>query len=145
MADIIERHPDWHGRLDQFVASTWRTPYQPGVHDCALFASSAVMVMSKLAIDFAVDFRGRYSTLEEGLSLLQAAGYEDHVALAADKLNECAPAEARIGDVAAVDFGDFGMALTIVGGPHLVGPMPGMRGSVSRLLAVRAFAVGWRP
>lgn len=142
---LIEKHPDWHARLHRYVVSVYRTPFEPGTHDCALFTAAAVMVQDKNGIDFAADFRGRYSTIEAGLNLLQAAGYDDHIALAAAKLLEIPPAIARIGDVAAVEFGDAGTALTIVGGPHLVGPMMGMRGSVSRLMAIRAFAVGWQP
>lgn len=145
MAPLIERHPDWHRRLDEFVGSAAGYRFWPGKHDCGLFAATAVMVQSKHGIDFAAEFRGRYTTIEEGLSLLQAAGYADHVALAADKLNEVAPAMARLGDIAVVDSGAAGLSLVIVGGQHLVGPMPGMRGSVPRLLAIRAFAVGWMP
>jgi hypothetical protein len=141
---LIEKHPDWIARLHRYVASVYRTPFEPGIHDCALFAATCVMIQDKAGTDFAAEFRGRYNTLEDGLSLLQAAGYADHVALAADKLAEIAPADARIGDIAVVELGDAA-ALTVVGGTHLTGPMMGMRGSVSRLLAVRAFAVGWQP
>lgn len=142
---MLERHPDWHARLDVYVsdAASWR--FEPGRNDCALFAAGGLTVQSKDAIDFAAEFRGRYSTLEDGLKLLQAAGYADHVALAADRLIEIPPSLARVGDIAAVDFGEAGMALTIVGGQHLVGPTPDGRGSVSRLLAVRAFTAWWRP
>jgi hypothetical protein len=145
MLEPLKRHDDWYVRLDGFVAGAARTPFEPGQHDCALFAATGLMVQSVAAIDFAAEFRGRYATLEAGLKLLQEAGYADHVALAADRLIEIPPALARIGDVAAVDFGAAGMALTIVGGQHLVGPMPDGRGSVSRLMAVRAFTAWWRP
>lgn len=142
---LLTRHGDWFERLEAFVVAAARRPFEPGAHDCALFAAGGIMVQAEDGTDFAAEFRGRYTSLEEGLNLLKAAGYADHVALAADRLFEIPPAMARIGDIAAVDFGDAGTALAIVGGQHLVGPMPDGRGSVSRLMAARAFTPWWQP
>lgn len=145
MPSIIERHPDWYQRLETYVASTARMAFEPGAHDCGLYAATGIMVQSKDAVDFAGEFRGRYTTLEEGLNLLHTAGYADHLALAADKMFEIPVAFARIGDLAAVDFGNAGKTLMIVGGQHLVGPMMGMRGSRLLTDATRAFTPWWQP
>lgn len=143
MPEILTKLPDWRARLDLFVGASTRRPFEWGVHDCALFAAEGVDAQT--GSDFAAEFRGRYSTFEEGLKLIQEAGYDDHVALAAASLIEIPPAFARIGDVAAVEFGTTDLTLMIVAGHRLIGPMPGMRGSVPLTSAVRAFAVGWQP
>jgi hypothetical protein len=140
---IIQKLDDWRQRLDAFVKATARTPFVWGEHDCGLFADAGFEAQT--GVSLAADLRGRYCTLEEALKLLHEQGFADHVALAAARLPSVHPAFARLGDIAAVDFGTAGMTLTIVSGRHLVGPGLGMRDFVSRSLAVRAFAVGWRP
>lgn len=133
----------WRQRLDHFIAFAANQPYLPGEHDCALFAASGVE--AQIAEDFAADMRGRYDTLEAGLKLLQSLGYSDHVAFTSAKLPEIPPAFAQLGDIAVVDLGALGMALSIVGGHRLHGPMLGQRGTLPLTAACRAFAVGRMP
>lgn len=140
---IARKNDDWRSRLDRFIAVSANKPFVWGEHDCGLFAATGVE--AQIGEDFAADLRGRYDSLETGLSMLQSLGFADHVALAAAKLPEIPPAFAQIGDVAAVDFGSAGMTLTIVGGHRLHGPMPGMRGTLALTRACRAFAVGRMP
>ncbi len=132
------RRPDWKLQLIHFMGDAARTPFQPGVHDCALFAAGAVFAMTD--VDFAADFRGKYQTLKGGLKLLQKAGYADHVALAARLFEEIAPALAAPGDLAVVPDVQ-GEALGIVQGPGIYVLTPDQLGMVSLLAASRAFRV----
>lgn len=140
---IAPKLDGWQDRLDRLVAQATRKPFVWGSHDCGLWAASAVEAQT--GVDFAAGFRGRYDSFEAALKLLRAAGYEDHVALAAAHLPEIPVAFARVGDIAAVDFESAGMTLTVVAGHRLIGPMPAMRGNMPLTSACRAFAVGWAP
>lgn len=140
---IHPKLPDWQARLDAWVAYMHVTPFRWGAHDCGLNAASAVE--AQIGIDFAADMRGRYIDRDTGLALLIEKGFNNHADFAASVLPEIAPAFARIGDIAAVDFGRHGITLMVVAGQMLIGPMPDMAGSISRLKASRAFAVGYEP
>lgn len=135
--------PDWWERLDAWTIRSHSMPFQWGVHDCGLNAASAVE--AQIGIDLAADYRGRYDSMETGLALLAEHGFASHAELAASVLPEIAPAFARVGDIAAVDFGAAGITLMVVAGQRLIGPMPQMAGNISRLKAFRAFAVGYEP
>lgn len=78
----------------------------------------------------------RYASLREGRAALGAAGYADHVALAAAHLPEIALAEAQAGDIAAL-----GPSLGIVLGERIA--FLGRRGVefLPLLAADRAFRV----
>jgi len=136
-------HPklsDWRPRLDAWVGKSHATPFQWGVHDCALNAASAVE--AQIGIDFGADYRGQYDSAETGAALLRAKGFNDHAEFAASILPEIPVAFARIGDIAAVDFGRLGFALMVVAGHRLIGPMERMAGNFPLTAASRAFAVG---
>jgi hypothetical protein len=140
---IKTKDDDWRQRLDTFIALSANKPFRWGEHDCGLFAAAGVK--AQIGEDFAADVRGRYDSLESGLTLLRSLGFDDHVALAAAKLPEIPWVFAQIGDIAVVDFGAAGQTLTIVGGHRLHGPMPGMSGTLPFTRACRAFAVGRMP
>jgi hypothetical protein len=140
---IHPRLPDWPQRLDAWVAKSAAMPFDWGTHDCGLNAGSAAE--AQIGIDFAADFRGKYTTYQGGLKLLRKAGFKDHAELAASIFPEFPPAFAQIGDLAAVDFGDAGLTLMVVAGHRLIGPMPDMAGSLPLTQACRAFAVGRQP
>ncbi len=144
-ADMII-HPKtdgWRDRLDAWVAHSHVTPFSWGVHDCALNAASAVEAQT--GVDFAADFRGRYDSAETGAALIKALGFDNHADFAASLLPEIPVSEAQIGDIAAADFGEHGIALMVVAGHRIIGPMPTMAGNFSLLKAFRAFAVGRDP
>ena len=132
------RRADWQIQLIQFMGDAARTPFQSGVHDCALFAAGAVFAMTDQ--DFAAGYRGRYSTLKGGFKLLQKAGFEDHIALAASLFEEIPPAFAAVGDLAVVPT-EQGDALGIVQGSGIYVLTPDRLGVVSLLIASRAFRV----
>ena len=128
---------DWRGRLAAYLDQTARLPFAPGRHDCALFAAGAVEAMT--GIDHAKGWRG-YRTLKAGRKKLAEAGYADHIALIADKLDEIPPAFAAAGDLAVVD-GDEDAALGVVLGEMVAVLRPDGRGLVPLTEAKRAFRV----
>lgn len=136
---MITRKEDWQLPLMQFLAAAARRPFQPGVHDCALFTAGAVEAMT--GVDIAAAFRGRYSTLRGGHRVLRRCGYADHVAIAAYNFPEIAPAFAAPGDIAVVPTPD-GPALGIVQGASIYVVAPTGLGAHGLLTASRAFKVG---
>jgi hypothetical protein len=135
----MTRFEDWMPRLIAYLSECHRTPYQPGRHDCALFAAGAVHVMC--GVDPAAPFRGRYRTIRGGLRVLRRAGYRDHVAMTAAVLPEIPVAMCRVGDVVVADGAD-GPALGVVQGERVyVLTLRGI-GTIDLLQAKRAFQVG---
>lgn len=132
------RHPDWKLRLIQYVGDSARTPFELGVHDCALFAAGAVLAMT--GVDLASDWRGKYQTLEGGLAALQAAGYADHIALAAAYFEEIEVSFAAVGDLAVLE-GIEGQSLGIVQGSGVYVLTPDRMGVLPLTAATRAFRV----
>ena len=110
-------------------------PFRPGRHDCALFAAGWVKRVT--GRDLARGWRSRYRSLKRGETLLQEAGFADHVALAAAHLPEIAPAFAQIGDLAVLEDNAFG----IVAGEMIYCLRPDGLGLVPRGRMRRAFAV----
>lgn len=107
------RYADWKLRLIQYLGDAARKPFEPGMHDCALFSAGAVAAMT--GTDYAADWRGRYTTLLGGSRVLRRAGFADHIALAAAHLEEIAPAFAAPGDLAVINY-DLGQVLGVVQG-----------------------------
>jgi len=134
----MRRLPDWNQRLAAYVAECGRRPFEPGAHDCALFAAGAVEAMT--GEDPAAEFRGRYASLAEGLRALREAGIEDHVAAAAAALPEIAVRDARPGDLAAVRTPE-GLALGVVQGPRVYVARAAGVGLAPIDMAERAFRV----
>nr|WP_301918158.1 hypothetical protein [uncultured Defluviimonas sp.] len=99
------RLPDWRDRLHTFLAANAATPFQPGFFDCSLMTGAGIGAMT--GTDPAAPYRGNYSTIEEGLALLQADGFEDHVAFAASMFDEIPVLAATEGDVAVVRQGNL--------------------------------------
>jgi hypothetical protein len=141
---VLSKLPDWRERLKDYVVANSRQAFSWRDHDCARFADGAVVAQTGVSL-MGDELKGAYGSLEEASKLLAGLGYADHVAWLADRLPEVPPAFAHVGDVAVVEVRHVGPVLTIVGGQHLVGVGLVSRSAVSRLQAVRAFAVGWQP
>jgi len=121
--------------LIAYASEAGQRPFRPGRHDCALFAAGWVKVMT--GHDFARGWRSTYRSLKRGQQLLAEAGFEDHVALAADNLPEVALAFAQVGDIAVLDDQAFG----IVAGEMIYCLRPAGLGLVPRSQMRRAFKV----
>lgn len=133
------RRPDWRAQLGQYLAEVARRTFRPGAHDCALFAAGAVEAMT--GFDAAAEWRGTYRTLAAGRRALQAAGFEDHLALVATFCPEVSPAMASVGDLVAVPADDGEVALGVVQGAAIYCLTPGGMALVSRLHVQKAFKV----
>jgi uncharacterized protein YigE (DUF2233 family) len=79
--------------------------------------------------DPALSLRGTYTTFAGGIKKLRAAGYPDHVAMAAALYAKVPRAEAQVGDLAVVNT-DEGPALGVVGGARAFFMRPNGLGSV---------------
>ena len=132
------RHAHWKVALMQYLADSARTPYQPGQHDCALFSAGAVAAMT--GTDFAAEWRGTYTTIEEGLKALQKAGFADHIAMAAAHFEEVALSFAGPGDLAVI-ASPLGDILGVVQGEGVYVLTPARIGLWPLSAAHRAFKV----
>ena len=132
------RFDDWHLRLIEYLSFSARKAFQPGLHDCALFSAGAVAAMT--GVDFAANWRGRYTTLSGGARLLRRAGHDDHIALAAACLKEIAPAFAAPGDLAVLPQGGA-MVLGVVQGERVYVLTQNGLGLLHLSDAARAFRV----
>lgn len=132
------RYNDWHLRLIEYLSDSARKPFQPGLHDCALFSAGAVASMT--GVDHAADWRGRYTTLQGGARVLRKAGFADHIALAAAHLDEIAPAFAAPGDLAAIPQ-EGAMVLGVVQGERVYVLTQNGLGLLHLSDAARAFRV----
>jgi hypothetical protein len=91
--------------LSSLIGYLDRLQNQPAVYgesDCLLFLAGGVEAMT--GEDYGKDFRGKYSTLAEGLALIGMTPLKKVRSL----FKEIHPSEARDGDIAAVKQGrDF--------------------------------------
>ena len=88
---------DWEVRLQAVIAEWQAAEFQYGTYDCALFASAAVLAMTEF--DLSAGLRD-YTTEAEGLALVKAQGYADHVDVFAQNLLPAA--RLKRGDIAIV-------------------------------------------
>lgn len=132
----LVRRDDWQGRLSASIVAALETPFEWGVHDCALFAADAVLAMTDT--DLAAGVRGRYRTRTGAARVLRAMGHSDVGSLAAAELREIPVALASAGDIAILD-GPEGLMLAVVGGALLMAPGPTGLSFAPREAALRAF------
>jgi hypothetical protein len=117
---VPPRRPDWQAALTGYLASCAARPFEPGQHDCALFAAGAVAAMT--GHDPAAPYRGRYTTILGGQRVLRRDGHADAVALAAALFRARSVGEAAApGDLAVID-GEGGRALGVVQGAFVYAP-----------------------
>ena len=130
----LSRLPDWRPRLIAYLDEVRARPFAYGRHDCALFAAGAVEAMT--GVDLAVDYRGRYGSLKEGLKLVRGR----HLAILRDHLRPVSPAFAQVGDVALI--GEVGFpALGLVQGETILVLREDGLGLMPRAAATSAWAV----
>lgn len=67
---MLTRRPDWQARLQQYLLRSLSKPFAYGEFDCCLFVADAVEAMT--GTDLAAEFRGKYHSCDEALSLRQA-------------------------------------------------------------------------
>ena len=119
---MLTRYPDWRARLAGYVSVSRRRTFAYGSFDCALFAAGAVEVQT--GVDLRRQLAGRYTTEIGAARVLRRNGFADPAEIAAALLPRIPVAAARHGDIAAIRTG-AGVALAVVGGPHLLAARAG--------------------
>lgn len=98
------RLPNWDIKLTGYVESVTTTPFTWGEHDCCLFAANAAKLIT--GVDFAQDFRGKYSTELGAARALKRYGQGDLFNTLCDIFGEPSPAlTLQRGDIALVSDG----------------------------------------
>lgn len=130
---------DWEARLSAYISKVASTPFEYGVHDCALFAAGGVEALT--GENPAAKFVGKYHGRASGRALTRGAGFADHVAFAESLFPRVGLASAMPGDLAVIDTRS-GPALGIVQGAIIfvlrsegIGIVPAA--SATQFLAVR--------
>ncbi|MDO5704031.1 MAG: hypothetical protein Q4G49_03030 [Paracoccus sp. (in: a-proteobacteria)] len=130
---------DWEARLSDYICRVAKTPFEYGVHDCALFAAGGVEAVT--GSNPAVKWAGRYGCALGGLRQMRRVGYADHIDCAARLFPAISAAARMAGDLAVVTQGDD-RALGIVQGALIyvllgdqIGLVPAHR--ASQILGVR--------
>ncbi|KEP68418.1 hypothetical protein DL1_11985 [Thioclava dalianensis] len=137
----MKRVDGWREALDQAVFEMRRKPFVWGENDCALGLAGNV-TRALLGTDLSAPWRGRYSSRIGALRVLRNDGFEDLADLVATVLPEIHPAQARIGDLAAVEADAMGHALGVFNGERVFVLREDGWGTVDRAQARRAFKVG---
>ena len=132
------RFVDWKARLIAYLAWSVLQSFGYGRFDCALFTFGAVKAMT--GIDPGECYRGKYTTLRDGVALLRNDGFRDHVDLTALYFDEIPVAFAQAGDIAVV-AGDDGPALGLLQGEYIYALAPAGMKLIPLLSATRAFRV----
>jgi hypothetical protein len=65
----MTRLPQWIERLEWFLSENRERRFEYGSFDCGLFVCDCIQAMT--GVDVAADFRGRYHSREEAVSLIR--------------------------------------------------------------------------
>lgn len=104
----LQRREDWEQRVNDYLSLIRRRVHEWGTHDCALAWAGAIEAMT--GVDLMAEFRGRYSTEEEALALINEAGYPDLASLLDDRLPRVVRSSAQRGDLVMVKGGALALA-----------------------------------
>ena len=119
----LTRRPDWRSRLALYVSACRKRAFTYGAFDCALFANGAVL--AETGVDLRAGLAGAYTTELGAARFLRRNGLAHPADAAARFLPEIAVADARHGDIAVLETQD-GVALAVVGGPHILAARAGI-------------------
>lgn len=134
----IKRRGDWRARLDAFFDKQIATEFSEE-QNCATFAADAVKAIT--GTDIISKYRST-KTISEGIKALKKDGFDDHVAVAADALEEIHPSEATLGDVVVFEApDDYRFAFGICIGEQSYVRREDQIGLIPTLTAKRAFRV----
>lgn len=108
----IHRREDWEQRVNEYVAGIRKREHswggKNGGLDCALAWAGAIEAMTD--VDLMKEFRGKYSTEEEAMTLIEKAGYRDLASLLDDRLPRVTRSMAQRGDLVMVKGGALALA-----------------------------------
>jgi hypothetical protein len=138
----MKRRGDWHSRLNAFIDSVKRRPFDWATNNCGEhFAAGAVEAMT--GVDVAAKWRGRYTSASGAVRVMKNDGFASLGDMVASVLPEIHPSRAKLGDIAAIPAnGPFGTSLGIVNGEVILVLGEQSMGVVPSARAERVFAVG---
>ena len=139
MPSRIVRKPDWEPLLAQWLGEAVNRPFEWGQFDCALAAADALTVQT--GVDFAGDWRGRYSTAKGAFKQLLKKGYGDvyQAMTGALQSEPVAPERLQRGDIGGVDLPD-GPTLGVIWSGGIWLPKP----EGLRAYPVKLAQCGWK-
>ncbi len=70
----MARFPDWPVRLNKYIIESEKKEFEPGTHDCVLFAAGAIEAMT--GGDPMLEFRDQYDAWNSSEEGLDDPGYE---------------------------------------------------------------------
>lgn len=68
----MRRIEGWEGRLETYLKGAAHKKFEWGAHDCVLFTMDWFLSLTN--VDIIPDIRGKYSTEEEALALIESFG-----------------------------------------------------------------------
>lgn len=138
----MKRRGDWHSKLNSFIDSVKRKPFDWASMNCGEhFAFGAVEAMT--GEDIGSNYRGRYKTAAGAVKVMKNDGFANLGDLVASHIPEIHVSRAKLGDLVAIpDDSPFGFTLGIVNGESAFVLGEKCMGIVPISQATRAFAVG---
>ena len=99
----------WESLLDQHIREAYRTPFEWGSRDCALWATD--WVLKATGQDFGGPWRGKYKTEVGAAKRMKRLGFASVEAIADAHLTECPIGLAQRGDVVLHPQGPLGICM----------------------------------
>jgi hypothetical protein len=130
---------DWRKRLDDYLDGIDGKPFEWLSLNCGFFAADCVLAQT--GVDFASEFRGRFTTEKGAARALWQAGFTTVVDVVASRLPEIPISETRHGDIAVVLVDEM-PALALVNTASLICMSASGKASLPRRRAIRTFRVG---
>lgn len=123
---MVLRREDWAERLDEYIKNSLDKEFSYGSHDCVLWASGAVEVMT--GWNPAEEFVGTYSSEEEAQAVLKKNRARSIVTLIKKKFGKPIPVgQARRGDFMLIEIDGAPFAGICVGEESLFAQSPLLR------------------
>lgn len=137
----MARLHDWRERLQVVLHDAENHPFEWGTYDCFSGLTSRC-VEAIIGEDFAVPYRGQYTTALGALKLIKAQGFNDLAEAYGSRFEEVHPSSAWHGDIVIIPRDDDDIiASGILLGERIAVMHPRGYATVDRFQAKRAFRV----
>lgn len=137
---------EWYTDLLDLIDDKYMTQFEYGQHDCALWGADALQIQLEDGFDIAARWRGKYTTLAQGMRAIKASGFASYVDVFAQVLPELpSPRLAQSGDLIVLkglqDMDSIGVVVKNI----IYAPTERSLGILPFTAGLRAFAVGRLP
>lgn len=130
---------DWLPKVQDYLLETAGVPHEWGKTDCICKVDDCVAI--KTGKHYLKPYRGKYSSYEEALKLVQKKGFDEPVDMLASIFQEIAPIDAMDCDIAVVEGEDGTLAFGIFMRDKIFVQTERALGKFPRVKALRAFKV----